>query len=115
VVVVGTLSPSPMADNKEIIPRQYDLDAKWDACLDLTVRRFVYSSFAGAFGGLLLFSQYLLSFNLLFILFSQSDGCFVILNLFPKVIRACVCTFIHITRLKSLPYFASPFDSNFIP
>ncbi|KAK2385707.1 MICOS complex subunit Mic10 protein [Trifolium repens] len=44
-----------MADNKEIIPRQYDLDAKWDACLDLTVRRFVYSSFAGAFGGLLLF------------------------------------------------------------
>ncbi|PNY07572.1 mitochondrial inner membrane organizing system protein 1-like [Trifolium pratense] len=46
-----------MADNKEIIPRHYDLDAKWDACLDLTVRRFVYSSFAGAFGGLLLFSQ----------------------------------------------------------
>ncbi|CAJ2638410.1 unnamed protein product [Trifolium pratense] len=44
-----------MADNKEIIPRHYDLDAKWDACLDLTVRRFVYSSFAGAFGGLLLF------------------------------------------------------------
>nr|XP_027189640.1 MICOS complex subunit Mic10-like isoform X3 [Cicer arietinum] len=44
-----------MADNKEIIPPHYDLDAKWDACLDLTVRRFVYSSFAGAFGGLLFF------------------------------------------------------------
>ncbi|XP_057453948.1 MICOS complex subunit MIC10 [Lotus japonicus] len=44
-----------MADNKEIIPPQYDLDAKWDACLDLTVRRFVYSSFAGALGGLLFF------------------------------------------------------------
>ncbi|KAL2335792.1 hypothetical protein Fmac_010238 [Flemingia macrophylla] len=40
---------------KEIIPQQHDLDAKWDACLDLTVRRFVYSSFAGAFGGLLFF------------------------------------------------------------
>ncbi|KAK7289704.1 hypothetical protein RIF29_03557 [Crotalaria pallida] len=44
-----------MADNKEIIPRHYDLNAKTDACLDLTVRRFVYSSFAGAFGGLLFF------------------------------------------------------------
>ncbi|KAJ8759535.1 hypothetical protein K2173_007154 [Erythroxylum novogranatense] len=32
-----------------------DINAKWDACLDLTLRRFVYSSFAGAFGGLLLF------------------------------------------------------------
>ncbi|CAN6678708.1 unnamed protein product [Malus baccata var. baccata] len=44
-----------MADSKEIIPPQYDLNAKWDACLDLTVRRFVYSSLGGAFGGLLLF------------------------------------------------------------
>ncbi|CAK7344787.1 unnamed protein product [Dovyalis caffra] len=32
-----------------------DVNAKWDACLDLSVRRFVYSSLAGAFGGLLLF------------------------------------------------------------
>ncbi|KAK1300182.1 hypothetical protein QJS10_CPB13g00879 [Acorus calamus] len=32
-----------------------DLDAKYDACVDLTVRRFVYSSLGGAFGGLLLF------------------------------------------------------------
>ncbi|KAG5233168.1 MICOS complex [Salix suchowensis] len=32
-----------------------DVNAKWDACLDLSVRRFVYSSLAGAFAGLLLF------------------------------------------------------------
>ncbi|XP_021896097.1 MICOS complex subunit Mic10 [Carica papaya] len=44
-----------MPDNKEIVPPQYDVNAKWDACLDLTVRRFVYSSLAGAFGGLLFF------------------------------------------------------------
>ncbi|XP_038989744.1 uncharacterized protein LOC103716606 isoform X2 [Phoenix dactylifera] len=37
------------------IPPRYDLDAKWDACLDLTIRRFFYSSLAGAFSGLLLF------------------------------------------------------------
>ncbi|XP_057973058.1 MICOS complex subunit MIC10-like [Malania oleifera] len=43
-----------MAESNEI-PQQYDLNAKWDACLDLTVRRFVYSSFAGAFGGLFFF------------------------------------------------------------
>ncbi|XP_010245518.1 PREDICTED: MICOS complex subunit Mic10-like [Nelumbo nucifera] len=43
-----------MAVNKQI-PPQFDLNAKWDECLDLTVRRFVYSSLAGAFGGLLLF------------------------------------------------------------
>ncbi|XP_041022799.1 uncharacterized protein LOC121263789 [Juglans microcarpa x Juglans regia] len=44
-----------MAEKKEILPPKFDLDAKWDACLDLTLRRFVYSSLAGAFGGLLLF------------------------------------------------------------
>ncbi|KAI3684561.1 hypothetical protein L6452_33785 [Arctium lappa] len=43
-----------MAENKEI-PSQYDLNAKWDACLDLGVRRFVYASATGAFAGLLLF------------------------------------------------------------
>ncbi|GAB4861467.1 hypothetical protein Ancab_036669 [Ancistrocladus abbreviatus] len=43
-----------MAENKEI-PADYDLNAKWDACLDLSLRRVVYSSLAGAFGGLLLF------------------------------------------------------------
>ncbi|XP_058722032.1 MICOS complex subunit MIC10-like [Vicia villosa] len=44
-----------MGEKREILAREYDLDAKWDASLDLTVRRFVYSSFAGAFAGLLLF------------------------------------------------------------
>ncbi|CAJ1957964.1 unnamed protein product [Sphenostylis stenocarpa] len=54
-----------MAD-KQIIPPKHDLDAKWDACLDLTVRRFVYSPYAGAFVGLLFFSQYLVSLIHLF-------------------------------------------------
>ncbi|KAE8649022.1 uncharacterized protein LOC101210763 isoform X2 [Cucumis sativus] len=44
-----------MAENKGVVPPPHDLSAKWDACLDLTLRRFVYSSFAGAFGGLLFF------------------------------------------------------------
>ncbi|XP_073117953.1 MICOS complex subunit MIC10 [Elaeis guineensis] len=46
-----------MAEEKKLasIPPRYDLDAKWDACLDLTIRRFFYSSLAGAFSGLLLF------------------------------------------------------------
>ncbi|KAJ4701216.1 MICOS complex subunit Mic10-like protein (DUF543) [Melia azedarach] len=39
----------------QIVPPKYDVNAKWDACLDLTVRRFVYSSLAGAFSGLLFF------------------------------------------------------------
>ncbi|XP_077250273.1 MICOS complex subunit MIC10-like isoform X2 [Tasmannia lanceolata] len=43
-----------MAEDKQS-PPQYDLSAKWDSCLDLSVRRFMYSSLAGAFGGLLLF------------------------------------------------------------
>ncbi|XP_044954881.1 uncharacterized protein LOC123405123 [Hordeum vulgare subsp. vulgare] len=37
------------------IPPRYDLNAKWDACLDLSIRRVAYSSLAGAFGGLILF------------------------------------------------------------
>ncbi|KAH7525007.1 hypothetical protein FEM48_Zijuj06G0179500 [Ziziphus jujuba var. spinosa] len=41
-----------MAENARTIPPKYDLDAKWDACLDLTVRRFVYASLGGAFGGI---------------------------------------------------------------
>ncbi|KAG6592399.1 hypothetical protein SDJN03_14745, partial [Cucurbita argyrosperma subsp. sororia] len=44
-----------MAENKDVVPPPHDLNAKWDACLDLTLRRFVYSSLAGAFGGLLFF------------------------------------------------------------
>ena len=54
--------------NNQIVGQsKYDLDAKWDACLDLTVRRFVYSSLAGTFGGLLFFSSFSLSLlNLIF-------------------------------------------------
>ncbi|XP_010428083.1 PREDICTED: MICOS complex subunit Mic10 [Camelina sativa] len=44
-----------MTEKKETVPPEYDVNAKWDACLDLTVRRFVYSSLGGAFAGLLLF------------------------------------------------------------
>ncbi|CAA6660155.1 unnamed protein product [Spirodela intermedia] len=38
-----------------LVPPRYDLDAKWDACVDLSLHRFAYSALAGAFGGLLLF------------------------------------------------------------
>ncbi|GAB2291164.1 Mitochondrial inner membrane organizing system component, variant 2 [Dionaea muscipula] len=48
-----------MADNKGIassaVAAEYDFNAKWDACLDLSLRRVVYSSLAGSFAGLLLF------------------------------------------------------------
>ncbi|KAJ0972125.1 hypothetical protein J5N97_020084 [Dioscorea zingiberensis] len=37
------------------IPTKYDLDAKWDACLDLTIRRSFHSTLAGVFAALLLF------------------------------------------------------------
>ncbi|KAF7836420.1 MICOS complex subunit Mic10 [Senna tora] len=49
-----------MADNGEAIPpppSPNDLNAKWDACVDLTIRRFVYSTFFGTFGGILLFKS----------------------------------------------------------
>lgn len=45
-------------DETREIPPKHDLNAKWEACLDLGVRRFVYSSLAGAFSGLLLFSKF---------------------------------------------------------
>ncbi|KAL6893727.1 hypothetical protein ACP4OV_007825 [Aristida adscensionis] len=52
-------TPAPPAPSspppKSGIPPRYDLDAKWDACLDLSIRRVAYSSLAGAFGGFLLF------------------------------------------------------------
>ncbi|KAJ4848189.1 hypothetical protein Tsubulata_031875 [Turnera subulata] len=32
-----------------------DVNAKWDACVDLSVRRVVYSTLGGAFSALLLF------------------------------------------------------------
>ncbi|XP_058070100.1 MICOS complex subunit MIC10-like isoform X2 [Magnolia sinica] len=50
--------PYSMEENKEKkegAAQLYDLNAKWDTCFDLTIRRFVYSSLSGAFGGLLLF------------------------------------------------------------
>ncbi|KAL5715751.1 hypothetical protein ACHQM5_017527 [Ranunculus cassubicifolius] len=34
--------------------RQYDLDTKWDAAVDLTLRRVCYSTLAGAAAGLVL-------------------------------------------------------------
>lgn len=46
-----------MAEKKDNVPPDYDVNAKWDACLDLTFRRFVYSSLGGAFAGLLFFSS----------------------------------------------------------
>ncbi|KAJ8458369.1 hypothetical protein OPV22_031295 [Ensete ventricosum] len=41
----------------EGIPPRYDLNAKWDACVDITMRRLTYSSLAGAFTALLFFSS----------------------------------------------------------
>lgn len=47
-----------MVDGKDFeIPAKYDVNAKWDACIDLGVRRFVYSSFAGGFAGLFFFRE----------------------------------------------------------
>ncbi|WMV54419.1 hypothetical protein MTR67_047804 [Solanum verrucosum] len=45
-------------ENKQeqsVVPSEYNLDAKWDACLDLGLRRFTYFSLIGGFAGLLLF------------------------------------------------------------
>ncbi|XP_039027731.1 uncharacterized protein LOC120161579 [Hibiscus syriacus] len=44
-----------MEEIKESAASKYDMDAKWDACIDLSLRRFVYSSLAGAFAGLIFF------------------------------------------------------------
>ncbi|KAE8681282.1 Detected protein of confused Function [Hibiscus syriacus] len=44
-----------MEENKESAASKYDMNAKWDECIDLSLRRFVYSSLAGAFGGLIFF------------------------------------------------------------
>ncbi|CAK9865338.1 unnamed protein product [Sphagnum jensenii] len=43
-----------MAHAKER-PAQLQLDQQWDACIDLTMRRFVYGSLAGGASALLLF------------------------------------------------------------
>lgn len=44
-------------NSKPQITYEYDLDAKWDACLDLSLRRIVYSSLAGALGSLVFFRK----------------------------------------------------------
>ncbi|XP_044965157.1 uncharacterized protein LOC123425533 [Hordeum vulgare subsp. vulgare] len=53
------LSPAPKMSPpaNSGIPSRYDLHAKWDACLDLSIHRVAYSSLAGAFGGLILFHE----------------------------------------------------------
>lgn len=48
---------SKMVENIAELPEEYDLNAKWDACIDLSLRRFVYSSFAGGIAGILLFRE----------------------------------------------------------
>lgn len=53
-----------MGESKEI-PSAYDLNAKWDAYLDLGVRRFVYSSATGALAGLILFREFFMHFQTL--------------------------------------------------
>lgn len=65
---------SQMAETKETqnpTPPPYELNEKWDACIDLSLRRFVYSSLAGALGGLLFFSEIL--FLPLLIFFSITE------------------------------------------
>ncbi|KAL1224480.1 MICOS complex subunit MIC10 [Cardamine amara subsp. amara] len=42
-------------ENKSNNNTESNINAKWDACLDLTARRVVYSSLGGAFAGLLFF------------------------------------------------------------
>ncbi|KAG0470244.1 hypothetical protein HPP92_016944 [Vanilla planifolia] len=44
-----------MDDSKLRQINRLDLNAKWEACVDLTVRRLTSSSLVGAFAGLLLF------------------------------------------------------------
>lgn len=70
----GGSNPTTTMADKQIIPPHHDLDAKWDACLDLTVRRFVYSSAAGAFAGLLFFSQYRISLIHFFSKYAECYG-----------------------------------------
>lgn len=47
-----------MGESKEMIAYDDDLNAKWDAYLDLGVRRFVYSSATAALASLILFRQF---------------------------------------------------------
>ncbi|CAN4119677.1 unnamed protein product [Withania somnifera] len=42
-------------EKKQVVASEYHSDSKWDACLDMGVRRFTYFSLIGGFAGLLLF------------------------------------------------------------
>ncbi|KAE8702712.1 carboxymethylenebutenolidase-like protein [Hibiscus syriacus] len=44
-----------MGENKEMAASMYDVNDKWDACIDLSLRRFVYSSLTGACAGVIFF------------------------------------------------------------
>ena len=59
-----------MAEERKQQPQLGGFDAKWDACLDLGIRRVAYSSLAGALGGLLLFRKYKQPFFFILILSS---------------------------------------------
>ncbi|GKD34257.1 MICOS complex subunit MIC10-like protein, partial [Tanacetum coccineum] len=67
-----------MSEENKVLKPEYDLNAKWDACLDLSVRRFVYASAAGAFTGLLFFRQ---PVEALVQLFASSEGFAQVYNL----------------------------------
>lgn len=57
-LLIAVMAEDSNAHKEYVPPPVYDLNAKWDACLDLTLRRGVYYSFIGAFGGLLFFSEF---------------------------------------------------------
>ena len=74
---------SQMAETKETqnpTPPPYDLNEKWDACIDLSLRRFVYSSLAGALGGLLFFSKIL--FLIFFSITEENPLSLFLMNVF---------------------------------
>lgn len=76
-----------MAEEKKqeqaiVPPPQYNLDAKWDACLDLGVRRFAYFSLIGGFAGLLLFREFLFFFFHKLTIFDLPLYCFYVFLFF---------------------------------
>lgn len=89
-------------NSKQIVPPKYDVNAKWDACVDLTVRRFVYSSLGGAFAGLLFFSQSLLLLFLLLFFSGRFDWYALTLLRFVRYRRAVFA--FRIWKLKCLAF-----------
>lgn len=67
---------------KPIVPSEYNLNAKWDACLDLGVRRFTYFSLIGGFAGLLLFREFFFNIMVCF-------RCVFVLLMFVCVMLYC--------------------------